>query len=408
MSTLKPALSHALSVILPRPEQTWLLRACLYSGESGRRAWEVYQRLAGDLKKALLKDTQGIKTLAPLLLSALQRNEAVVEAALLTHFRTAHLREELRSKTYRRILRDVLSALKTEGVSHIVCKGSALADTVYADPALRHCHDIDILFLTDDDLFRAAPLLPSMGFASSWEVRDPEATPTTLIHESGLPLLLHRRPFRIPQYSLPLEDLWRRSQIQPVVGIPTRILSPADNLLQVCIQAASCSGSRESLRWIPDAWNIIARYPNLDWAVLLECAIQSRLALPLSVTLGYLAEELNAPIPPAVLDRLHAAASETDATRGETALSAALAGMRLDLKRLLCIGGGWHPRALIVKWIVFPSPSYLRSAYHVNRSWVLPFYYAYRPLRYLARRLRLPWKNRMDRRVDQNTSCLRK
>lgn len=399
VSISKPALSHALSVILPQSEQTWLLRACLYSSKSGRRAWEVYQELAGDPKKALLKDTQGIKTLAPLLLSTLQRNEAVVEAALLTHFRTAYLREELRSKTYRRILRDVLSALNTEGISHILCKGSALADTVYADPALRHCHDIDILFLTEDDLSRAAPLFPSMGFASSWEARDPEARPTTLIHESQLPLLLHRRLFRIPQYSLPLEDLWKRSQIQPVVGIPTRILSPADNLLHVCIQAASRSGSRESLRWIPDAWNILARYPNLEWEVVLECAIQSHLALPLSVTLGYLAEELNAPIPPAVLDRLYAAASETDATMGETALSAALTGIQLDLKRLIRVGGGWRPRALILKWIVFPSPSYLRSAYHVNRSWLLPFYYVYRPLRYLARRLRLPWKNRMDRRV---------
>lgn len=396
---LKPALSNALSVLLPRPEQTWLLRACLYSGEPGRRAWEVYRRLAGDLKKALLKDTQGIKTLAPTLLGALQRNKAIVEAALLTHFRAAYLREELRSKIFRRILRDVLSALTIEGVSYLACKGSVLADTVYADPALRHCHDIDILFLTEDDLFRAASLFPSMGFVSSWEACDPEVRPITLIHESGLPLLLHRRPFRIPQYSVPLEDLWQRSRIQPVVGIPTRILSPADNLLQVCIQAASCSGSRESLRWIPDAWNIMARYPNLDWEVVLGCATQSHLALPLSVTLGYLAEELNAPIPPAVMDRLYAVASQTDATMGETALAAALAGTRPDLKRLIRVVGGWRPWALILKWIVFPSPSYLRSAYHVNRSWLLPFYYVYRPLRYLARRLRLPWKNRMDRRV---------
>lgn len=405
---MRPALSHVLSVILPWPEQTWLLRACLYSGESGRRAWEVYHRLAGDLKKALLKNAQGIKTLAPLLLNALQRNEVVVEAALLTYLRTAYLREQLRSKTYRRILRDVLSALDTEGISHILCKGSALADTVYADPALRHCHDIDILFLTEDDLFRAASLFPSIGFVSSWEACGPEARPTTLIHESGLPLLLHRRPFRIPQYSMPLEDLWRRSQIQPVVGIPTRILSPIDNLLQVCIQAASCSGSRESLRWVPDAWNIMARHPDLEWEILLECATQNYLALPLSVTLGYLAKELNAPIPPAILHRLHTAASETDAAMSETALSTALAGMRPDLKRLIRIGGGWYAKALLIKWIVFPSPGYLRSAFHINRSWVLPFYYAYRPLRYFARRLRLPWKNRMDHRVDQNTSCLRK
>jgi hypothetical protein len=396
---VKSPLSNALSVILPRLDQTWLLRACLYSGESGRRAWGVYCRLVGDLKKALPKNTQGIKTLAPLLLSALQRNDTAVEAAFLTYLKTAYLREQLRSKIYRRILRDTLSALNAEGVSHIVCKGSALADTVYTDPVLRHCHDIDILFLTDNDLSHAVRLFSAMGFISSRETRDHEASPTTFIHESGLPLQLHRRPFCMPQYSLPLEDLWRRSQIQPVVGIPTHILSPADNLLHVCIQAASCSSSRESLRWIPDAWNIMARYPNLDWDVMVECATRSHLALPLSVTLGYLAEELNVSIPPAVLDRLNAAASETDATIGETALSAALAGMRPDLKRLLGIDGDWYAKALLIKRTIFPSPGYLRSAFHIHRSWALPFYYVYRPLRFLARRLRLPWKNRIDHRV---------
>lgn len=381
-SISKSALLHALSVMLPGPEHTWLLRACLYSDESGRQAWEVYHRLVGDPIKALLKSEQGIRALAPLLLSAFQRNEVVADTTLLTYFRVAYLREEMRSKIYRRILRDVLTALNTAGISHIVCKGTALADTVYADPTLRHCHDIDILFRTEDDLSIAAPLFPSMGFAPSEEACDPGVGPTILLHESGLPLRLHRRLFRVSEYEMPLDDLWGRSQIQSIAGVPARCLSPADNLLHVCIQAASCSGSRGSLRWVPDAWNILARYPNLDWRVLLECAIRSHLTLPLSVTLSYLAEELSAPIPPAVLDRL-SSASQHDAIKGETALSAALAGTQLDLKRLIQIGGGWRSRALIIKWIVYPSPNYLRSVYHVKYSWLLPFYYVYRPVRYL-------------------------
>lgn len=396
---LKSALSHALSVILPAPEHTWLLRACLYSGESGRRGWDVYRTLVDDPVHALLKSKQGLKTLVPLLLAALRRNDIAVDTALRTHFRTAYVREELRSNIYRRILRDVLSTLNAHDVSYIVCKGAALADTVYADPVLRHCHDIDILLPTDDDLMRAASLLPPMGYRRSGEAEDPETRPATWIHDSGLPLLLHRRLFRVPQYDAPFEHLWRRRRRQSIAGVPAHVLSPADNLVHVCIQAASCPASRESLRWVPDAWNLVARYPNLDWQVVTESAVQSRLALPLSVTLDYLVEELNAPVPQAALDRLWDAASQTDAIGCETALSAALAGSRLDLNRLIQIGGGWRSRALIVKWILCPSPSYLRSVYHVNRSWLLPFYYVYRPLRYLSRRLQLLWRDGTWRRI---------
>ena len=65
----------------------------------------------------------------------------------------------------------------------------------------------------------------------------------------------------------------------------------------------------ESLRWVCDSWFLIDRRPHLDWDVLVDCARRHRLALPLSVTLGYLAEVLKAPIPEMVLDRLNAAAS---------------------------------------------------------------------------------------------------
>jgi hypothetical protein len=32
--------SDTLSVLLPTTEQTWLLRACLHSGDAGKSAWK--------------------------------------------------------------------------------------------------------------------------------------------------------------------------------------------------------------------------------------------------------------------------------------------------------------------------------------------------------------------------------
>ena len=378
-------LLDALSVILPTPEQTSLLRACLYSGEPGRQAWEVYQNLVTDPKEALRNPQLGGKTLAPLLLTTLQRNGVVADRSILPYLRTAYLREELRSNTYRSILRDVLTALSSQRVSSIVLKGAALAETVYAEPALRHCDDISI-FLREKDLLPAAALLSSCGFTPLRKKLWPGVRPFTLIHESGLPLHLHRSLFCVARYNVPPADLWARSQAQVIAGIPTRILSPADNLLHVCIQAFSYT-RRESPRWVADAWHVIVGHHDLDWDVMVDCAITNHLALPLYVTLRYLAEDLHAPILSTVLDRLGLAASQTDPMRGEGALATALTGERVALNRLARMRGGWRARALVAKWILFPSRDYLRSAYHVSHSWLLPFYYLYRPLRYVARRI---------------------
>ena len=384
-SVVNPALTDALSIILPSPEQTWLLRACLHPAESGRQAWEVYQRLVTDPKKAFKNPRLGGKTLAPLLLTALRNNGVVVDSSILPYLRTAYLREELRSNTYRSILRDALTALSSRRVSSIVLKGAALAETVYAEPALRHCDDISI-FLREEDLLPAAALLSSCGFTPVRKKLWPGVRPFTLIHESGLPLHLHRSLFCVTRYNVPPADLWTRSQTHVIAGIPTRILSPADNLLHVCIQAFSYS-RRESPRWVADAWHVIVGHHDFDWDVMVDCAITNHLALPLYVTLRYLAEDLHAPIPEIILDRLCAAASQTDVMRGEATLATALAGGGLSLKSLARVTGGWRPRALVLKWILFPSRDYLRSAYHVGHPWLLPFYYVYRPLRYVARRI---------------------
>lgn len=382
---LNGGLSPALAFILPSQEQTWLLHACLNHGESGRRAWETYQRKVRDPLREMKRDGRGIKTLAPLLLMALRCNQAPVDKELLTALRSLALSEELRSVIYRGILRRILSALTSEEIPHVVLKGAAFAETIYDAPALRHCHDIDLL-IRDRDLARAASLLASLGFAPSGANLGVTRQQATLTHESGLPVQLLPRPFRAPCYRVPLEDLWRRSHHRAIAGVPTRTLSPADNLLHVCIQAAS-SGSRDTLRWVTDAWYLMIRHPDLDWAVLLDCATRSRLELPLSLTLDYLVQELNAPIPAAVLDRLRATSALTDEATGEAVLSAALTGARVPVKRLLLMRGGWRPRLLVLKWMLFPSPSYVRSLFHVDRPWLLPFCYIYRPLRFVARRI---------------------
>jgi hypothetical protein len=384
-SATRPPLCDSLSVILPTPEQTALLRALLLSGEEGRQASERWLKQRQGAENSFPGELS--KSLLPLLSAAVRRNGVGVDGPFLTVLRSAALREELRTKTYRRICHEVLSALTAAEIPIVALKGAVLADTVYSGPALRHSHDIDIL-LGEPDPSRAIGLVSSLGFAPPKEKLGPGWQDLRLEHESGLSLVFHRHFFRIPLYNTAAAEMWARSQTQVITGVPVRTLSPADQLLHVCGHAASCA-SRESLRWVCDAWFLIGRYGELAWDVGLDCAVRNRLALPLSVTCGYLAEELRAPIPATFLRRLYTAASRATTVECEVALWGARAGARGGYKNLLRASEDWHTRAFVLKWMVFPSPAYLCSAQLLRHPWQLPFYHLSRPLRYIARRIRL-------------------
>ena len=137
---VKPVLSDTLAVILPNMEQTWLLRACLLSGEPVRQAWAAWCDCVGDPIAYLKNEDNGIKGLLPLLFASLQQNQVSVDETFQTCLKTAYLRDELRNKKYRSICGNVLAAFRRENIQAIVLKGAALADTVYENPVLQHSH----------------------------------------------------------------------------------------------------------------------------------------------------------------------------------------------------------------------------------------------------------------------------
>ncbi len=288
--------------MLPTAEGHWLLCACLRSGSAGRAAWESWRTHVGDPMRALGAARAEAMRLQPLLSAALRRNGVDVDRPLQTLLRVAYLREELRFRAYRRIRRDVLSALAEQGVPTLLLRGAALADGVYDEPALRHCHDIDIL-VQRDNLSRAVEAVSAIGLRQSGRAVARTGTDVRLQHASGLPVWLHSRPFQLPWWNVEQEAMWSRSQSFMCDGVATRTLSPAHNLLHVYGHAMA-SPSRSMLVQMCDAWHVIQRYPDRDWDVLVRAARRSHLALPMYVVLQYLTERLDAPIPSDVLAAL--------------------------------------------------------------------------------------------------------
>ena len=379
-----PSLSRALSLVLPTQEQTLLLRTCLLPRDLARQAWGEWRSRYDGTEMGFVGNSPSVRKLRPLLFNAFQQHDLQSDKKTQTYLRLAYLKEELRNKIFRQICRAVLQLLQREGFSAIVLKGTALAETVYGNPVLRHCHDIDIL-LPEDELNRAANLLPSVGFQRVDPTVQPRNPQVRMEHESELPLELHSGLFEVPYYNTISSEIQARSQSRLIAGIPVKILTPSDSLLHVCGHA-SHSASRQSLRWVADAWFIIDRHPDLDWELLLDCIRRSHLALPLSVMLGYLARNLDASIPSNFLSRLSATASQSRPIERQLALRGTRSDGGGNLRELFKRTTNWRERVFVIQWLLFPSPRYLSWVDQIH-PYLLPFHYIYRPLRYGQSRL---------------------
>jgi hypothetical protein len=242
------------------------------------------------------------------------------------------------------------------------------------------------LLLRPEDVPRAAYRLAALECRSEGVDGAMRLNHRVLSHGSGLPIELRSSLLLKRDHPISLDNLFAASQAATIAGTATRVLSPPDGLLDVCLRGFFSSGSA-GLGWVPDGWYVLHQSTDLDWGLLVKRTHEGHLALPLLTTLGYLAEELHAPIPAPVLTHLRDAAIQTDSVRGERALGAAVAGTSGSVARLLGIGRGWGPRLAAAKWMAFPSRRYVRSIYEVAHPWQIPFYYLYRPLRFVARRL---------------------
>jgi len=380
--TPRHALSEAVATLLPGPAETLLLKGCLDRSEAGRRALDAWLSQQADPTAALTRAP--IRWLLPLVFHACVHHHVTPVSSLATVLKTAALREELRIRSYRAIRRRVLQALAAASLHPIVLKGAALSELVYPNAALRHTHDVELLIPTSE-WGQVDTALAPLGF--SGVASRPGASRRELTHASGLPLVLHRRLFRIAFYNAPQDDVWMRAEAATLDGMTVQVLSPADMLVHACGDALH-SLSLGSCRWIVDAWFLLdRRRPHLDWDAVARIASARRIALPLALSLNYLREDLGAPVPATACARLTALAAQDRSVGPELALHAArvaagglwqlmgrtrtLRGRAAVLRRLLL------PSVGVLSWATQPRSPRLR-AMHTQ---------VFRAARYVGRRV---------------------
>lgn len=279
------------SQCLPTPTQTLLLRAALRSGGAAREAWKSWNQCMGDLRSALGgKDRLWIKRLLPLLLFSVKRNRLAADPKLLTFLKMAYTAEVARDAVCRRTGKELLRQLTKEMLSPIVVRGFAFSETVYEEPCLRHCHDIDLL-LEYGGASQARDVLLRLSFLPDGELPGDRLR---FVHTSGLQVILHRHLFPASIDRLLLAEVLNRCERRLIAGAMSTVLAPADALLHACTHAWSTEGCWSPM-WICDVWFLLAGLRHSDWTLACHIARRVHFEKPLSLTLHYLETELEAP-----------------------------------------------------------------------------------------------------------------
>ena len=168
----------------------------------------------------------------------------------------------------------VLQAFQHDKIPVIVLKGAHLAALVYRHIALRPMSDIDLL-VHRSDLERAVAKLHDLGFTGPLPGEVPmvsqEGHHLPMMHkapETGIEV--HWAPFWPPRLAGIANDAcWARSCPATIAGAPTRVLSPEDLLLHVCLHDAcdlACGPFGLGLRPLCDVAAIIRHYrETLSW-----------------------------------------------------------------------------------------------------------------------------------------------
>jgi hypothetical protein len=152
---------------------------------------------------------------------------------------------------------------------------------------------------------------------------------------------------------------------------------------------ATYSSSRRNLRRVADAWNVAVGQPDLDWEDVIARIAAHRLDLPIFGLLNYLAE-FGLPIPADALACVRAPAGQADRIAEDVALGGITAATQGHVIGLWRAAQSWRGRLRLARWVMAPTPAYLRNTFEVPTDWLIPLCYLYRPARFVAVRLARP------------------
>jgi hypothetical protein len=351
------------SRLYPDDRQHVLLRAALLTGPEALGAWQVAARWLDPGRM-----DPGSKRLLPLVWANLTR-QGVCDPAL-ERLAGSYQDTRVQVDTVLAAAGRLLAGLHTAGIPTVVLKGGALVAGYYRDPGLRPMSDLDVLVPTGAAT-TARGVLQEHGWSprARWSAGAVRMTHAAVFDpaDDGPPVDLHWHVFA--ECCRPADDaaLWERSIAIEIGGVATRALSPADQLMHVCVHGEKWVHV-PGIRWVADAVTVI-RAAAIDWAHLVEEAARRRFGRRLASQLTFLRHALEAPVPAEVL----------------TALSTAPVSPLEWLEHALGVRERRPPNSLLAHWFtharsapagavgsLLSFPRYLQAIWHLESLSAVP------------------------------------
>jgi hypothetical protein len=297
-----------------------LLAYCSRTVLDAASTQRIHKILETKLDWDYILDEAEENSVTPLLGRQLQahRTDAVPAAAW------ERLKHACRANTIRCLflaaeLTKILDLFASHGIQAIPYKGPVLAVQVYGDLTLRQFEDLDII-LRQSDLPKAHEVMLGMvyrprfdwilssGAASSlvpgeYNYRDEKRRVMVELHTE---LTLRQFP-RVPN----LAEFSQRLVPVKLNERAVQTFAIEDALPILCIHGAKDFWERFS--WIADISELLQRYPNLDWDATMRRAESLGAARMLNAGLALATGLCDAPVPPAVQQRIEADRTASDA-----------------------------------------------------------------------------------------------
>jgi hypothetical protein len=232
-----------------------------------------------------------------------------------------------------RDLRYLDQLLKPLGAPWVIVKGPAVAATLYSPPEIRAAGDIDVL-IAPADFPGAIELLERAGHPvddANWPlVRQLTAGQLHMVLPNGTILDLHWHLLfdaaERARYPLTTTELIARRRTVAIAGIELATLDPVDTLIHLCYHAANEGADR--LGWLNDV-SRAAGVTDLDWDGLVARAVRWRMQLPVGTVLQRARQQLGAPVPASVTERLMPATWRTMMTLADRMFPVATTARRV-------------------------------------------------------------------------------
>lgn len=264
---------------------------------------------------------------------------ATLPAAVTLRLRERYGAITLHARRLERRLEALLALLAAEAAPAISLKGVGLARRAYGGAiTLRPVTDIDLLVRREDEA-RWSAAFRAAGFAAVAGRGDAMSPHALRFHElqfrdgRGLLLEAHTSLCRTPSYRrvFPQAEMWARARPSTILGAPTLILAPEDELRYLSLHYAALHRASR-LIWLVDVAELVrAQGAAWSWERFVRETVTRGGAAPVAITLARAATLLDAPVPRWVIERLTTAAQ----TRAERQAWAAAEAPMDDWRRFL-------------------------------------------------------------------------